>query len=319
MQISHYSSENYAKAGITSIFGKQSYLKSKSEHYGAITSDNIKISFTIKNLLTIKLLTISSFEINNSINETTFNEQMYAIIEALQKSEKIDFITCPATHVIFPYPLKFGNNAKFGTALVNLSLSEEELFKKLHGKHRNVIRKAQKDGLEVLSGQEHKESCYKIIAQTLRRENVYFEDLQTYNAFCDSWENNVQYYIVKKNNEIHGAAVIPFDSKSGYYLWGGSVERPSTGAMNYMHWFIIKDLKSKNVKYYDFVGIRSNPLPESKLYGIKRFKIRFGGEETYGFLFKHVLNRRKYQFFKILYFLKTRTKHSDIIDSINTN
>lgn len=313
----YFDESHIEEIGISSVFGKGEYLKSQSNHFGGIKSGCIKITFTIKETLKIKRATITAFQIEENSSEADFNTGIDHALDYLKNQIGIAFVSSPPSHLVFPFKYNKGENAEFGSVVNNLTLTEEELFKNLHGKNRNVIRKAQKDGLIVEKGEHLKEDCYKIISATLEKEKVYFESHSEYLNICNSINNNVEYFVVKKDGEIHGAAVIPFDSECAFYLWGGSITRTSPGAMNFMHWMIILHFKSLNVKQYDFVGIRLNPDKETKLYGLKRFKTRFGGDIKSGFLWKAKLKPLHTFVFYTLYLLKTRSKHSDIIDNIN--
>ena len=313
----YFNESQIEELGITSVFGKSEYLKSQSNHFGGIKSGCVRITFSIKEPLKIKRATITSFQIKKNSSEADYNAGIDRALDYLKNQIGIAFITSPPSYIVFPFKYNRGENAEFGSVVNNLTLPKEEIFKNLHGKNRNVIRKAQKDGLVVEKGEHLKENCYKIISDTLKKEKVYFESQSEYLKVCNSINKNVEYFVVKKDGEIHRAAVIPFDSECAFYLWGGSINRTSSGAMNFMHWMIILHFKGLNVKQYDFVGVRLNPDKESKLYGLKRFKTRFGGDNKTGFLWKAKLKPFHTFVFHTLYLLKTRSKHSDIIDNIS--
>lgn len=313
-----YDEQSLSTLHCTSVFGTYNFLASQSDQFGAIKSQSLHLFFYVKSVLGIKRLTFTAFEAHDSLSEESFNVELNFILKKLKKDLNISFITCPPSYVIFPYKvnIKGCTSAEFGTVKNNLTLSEEALFKNLHGKHRNVIRKAEKDNIQFEYGPHLREDCYELIKSTLDREHVYFESHETFCKTYDSLANQVEYFVVKKNNEIHGAAIIPFDKRNAFYLLGGSPPRPSTGAMNFMHWKIMMYFKAMDVKSYDFVGIRLNPSKDSKLYGIKRFKIRFGGDVESGFLWKANLKPFQSFLFKLLYLAKNRSLPKDIIESV---
>ena len=58
------------------------------------------------------------------------------------------------------------------------------------------------------------------------------------------------------DNNVQGVTIIVFDEQAGYYLFGGSKDKPLSGAINLMHWKILLDLKNNGISKYDFVGAR---------------------------------------------------------------
>ena len=51
---------------------------------------------------------------------------------------------------------------------MNLKKNESELFKNLHSKHRNVIRKSIKDGIEIHFGKKYFKQCYDVIFRHIK-------------------------------------------------------------------------------------------------------------------------------------------------------
>jgi lipid II:glycine glycyltransferase (peptidoglycan interpeptide bridge formation enzyme) len=90
---------------------------------------------------------------------------------------------------------------------------------------------------------------------------------------------------------VQGCAVLPFSTHAAYYVYGGSVPEPATGAMHLMHWEAIASFRAAGVQAYDFVGARIDPEAGSKQEGIATFKARFGGELRRGLIWKAPLRR----------------------------
>ena len=70
---------------------------------------------------------------------------------------------------------------------------------------------------------------------------------------------HIKILISRHEGVVQGCAVIPFSRQSAYYVYGGTIPSPLTGAMNLLHWEAIKLFRSLGVKHYDFVGVRINP------------------------------------------------------------
>ena len=87
------------------------------------------------------------------------------------EKEKIDFISCPSQNALFkviPDSVFQIYSCKFGSYVINLKLSEDKIWEKIHGKHKNVIRKAIKNGLIVKLENHNYEEIYNIIETTMK-------------------------------------------------------------------------------------------------------------------------------------------------------
>ena len=207
----------------------------------------------------------------------------------------------------------------FGNYVIDLSLSEEELWSNVHSKHRNVIRKAEKDGLEVVFGNSEDllKQYLDMDAITWARSNKKSYTEKTVRDMLKYSKDNVIIYIVKKDNVNQGGAIFYYNKKMSYYLYGASIDKPSTGAMNYLHWKAILDMKKDGVEKYSFVGCRINEDADSKYHTIQRFKERFGGELIQGYMFKCIFNKSMYILYKLLKCVKERRKFNTPMDIID--
>jgi lipid II:glycine glycyltransferase (peptidoglycan interpeptide bridge formation enzyme) len=100
--------------------------------------------------------------------------------------------------------------APYGTYIVDLNQTEENLWEKLHTKHRNVIRNARKKGVEIRSGIEHLETAYETIRDTLKRSKMRFMSLGKFENIVRGLNNNVKILVAVYLGAIQGCAVIPF-------------------------------------------------------------------------------------------------------------
>ena len=198
--------------------------------------------------------------------------------------------------------------------MVDLSLDEDALFANLHTKHRNVIKKAEKDGVRVSCGVENRGVCEALIQSTLERQHIGLLSQGMLEGL--SRVKHIDYWVASFEGELQGAAILLWsENRSAYYMFGGSAVKPHAGAMNLLHWSAMKLMKERGVKYYDFVGARINPDEGSKYEGIQRFKSRFGGELKKGYLWKMPLNKFKYKLFCWLVAAKQGRKYcGDVID-----
>jgi hypothetical protein len=179
----------------------------------------------------------------------------------------------------------FDRIVEYGSHILNLLKSEEELWRGVHGKHRNVIRKAERDSIIVEESEDVK-AYHTLSAETYKRSNgrgPSYKGLQA--AYdCLGPTGMCRLFTIKKDgNLISGAFMLVFGSRVTYWH-GATCESPPTGASNLLQWEMIKKFKSEGYEWYDFGGASLNTDPESKSRGINRFKEQFGGslEKFYG-------------------------------------
>jgi len=166
----------------------------------------------------------------------------------------------------------------FGTYEIDLTPTEDILWATVHSKHRNAIRAAEKLGVSV-SEESDWETFYQLLGDTLKRAGEAYppsayllpasEGLKRACA-CTLW-------VAKHEGRWQAAALILYTAKRAYYWFGATESKAVTGSGNLLHWTLMKALKSQGIKTYDLGGARPGLNPESKLYGIQRFKERFGG------------------------------------------
>jgi len=301
------------------IFSTKRYLQTLSNNYAWLVSDYCILPFIVKQKYIIKCAQFTNQVLYKTPHVSIATEQQFLnqCIE-LFKTLGIQFLLQPPTHVVFKTFPNGSLQVPYGTYQLNLTKTEEDLFKQLHSKHRNVIRKAKKEGVIVKRGIDQLAMCHKLLYATMARSQMWAPDLDLIKRLSRSLGEHIQFFAAYKENEVQGVAIIPWDQKSAYYLYGGSIPTPLTGAVNYMHWKIITYFKSKNVEKYDLVGARINPSPGSKLEGIQRFKSRFGGTLHKGHLWKFTVSafhsKLYSSFLKANAFLTNTSFNGDIID-----
>ena len=281
--------------------------------YGYIIDNGCILPFYIKKKFLFRYMIFSTGILNCSSSE---QEQVFLdrLIPFVKESFKIDFILSQHVNALFSIVPPRSQYCLFGSYILDLSLTEDDIWAKMHSKHRNVIRKAEKDGVIITCGDDNKEECIKLVQNTLLRQGIApIND----NVFSNLGNvKYVDYWLATLNNGIEGGAIIYWYPNCGaYYMYGGSGEKPHTGSMNLLQWNVIKKMKENNVKFYDFMGARINPEVGSKYEGIQRFKERFGGELKKGYLWKYSLNDFKYWLYRLLVFVYSKGHfHGDIID-----
>jgi lipid II:glycine glycyltransferase (peptidoglycan interpeptide bridge formation enzyme) len=238
----------------------------------------------------------------------------------INKELNVDFIAKPQSNAVFKsYP----DNAfavEWGSYQKKINVSEEALMLSINSKTRNMIRRGMKEGIIIEMGTI--DELYHLLKDTFARQKEML--LAPNYEYLEKLKNKLgsNFVILKCSlgDKIQGIVGVPFDSKMGYYLYGGMISKPVPGAMNLLQFETMKFLAERGIEKYDFVGARIHPNKNSKYYGIQKFKESFNPDLKVGYSFKVIYNKTKYQLFNILvwiaYKLKGGTYNGDSLDQI---
>lgn len=310
-----------------SIFASEAFLKTVSNEYGWLGGydDSGKLlcllpySVIRKALFRLIRFPVQTIPLDGELSleqERSFLNSAVAYFRSLGAD-----LVIPATFntVFRTYP-DGAVAAPFGSYIIDLRQPEESLWKNLHQKHRNVIRNAMKKGVTIRSGLEHLDTAYNLTLESFRRSakglvaRKRVESRMDYKTFRNqvlSLGENVLILAAELQGVVQGCAVIPFSSYSAYYMHGGSIPNPLSGATNLLQWEAIRRCRDLGVCRYDFFGGRVEPEKGSKIEGIMKFKERFGGEWTQGYMWKYAFR----PFGDCLYSLAVRLRSGgDVVD-----
>jgi len=312
-----------ALAGALPIVGQAAYLKAKAKKYGWFRSDDFVLPFIIEQRALFKRLvfTHQTISLNGQDNASGEREFLNRVVAAARDLD-VDFIYQPQATAVFSTVPDGATHARFGTYIVDLELPEEVLWANMHGKHRNVVKKALAEGVEISEGAHNIDICHELILVTMKRNRKLSVSLGELQRFLDNLGANASFYVATKGKVPHGAAFVVWNAgHTAYYLHGGSSDTPPGGAMNLLHWRAMTDMKARGVKRYDFVGARISPPTGSKLESIQRFKSRFGANMRQGYLWKYALKPWRYSayclFARANALAHGTTYKGDIIDEEN--
>ena len=263
-----------------------------------------------------KFLTVAKVlfpPLKNGIRLTQEEEKKFLnqFVEHLSRTKLVDRIFPPENFCIFKTAPNGSVYAPFGTYTLHLdSQTKAELFASLHGKHRNVIRNAEKNNAIIKYGEDQLPVFFELYKLTMQRSNMYCEAYGYFSKFYKLLtDKNAICGVVYYNNIPQGALLMPFSHYGAFYLYGASAnEIKLTGAMNYLHWNTINVLKERGVKQYDFVGARLSDIAGTKLEGVQKFKERFGAELQKGIIWKMNINRAKCIAYDALLKIKCKLK-----------
>lgn len=194
----------------------------------------------------------------------------------------------------------------FNTANIDLTQTEETLWNNLHSKHRNVVRKAEKEGV-VFFESDDLELFKKLLRETYAAQgheeyNTAFTEL-LYNTLKNDKLTTI--YFAKHGEDVLSGALLVFIGKKVYYAFGGNIHN-SLGAGNFLQWRIFQDLKNKGFELY-CLGQVATALDENNqkfTVGISQFKTRFGTFEIPSYKHIYIFHPLRNNLFKWLIKIK---------------
>lgn len=208
--------------------------------------------------------------------------------------------------------------APCGNYMIDLTMPEEELWRNVHSKHRNSIRRGEKSELELkFGGAELLKDYVPIEKETYERSGNSGSGMEYYQGLMQSMGSSAFIVMAYKEGEPQAGGMFYYNEAMGYYLHGASVGRPEPGSANYLLWRTILRLKEQGTQSFSFVGYHYDPEPNSKLEGIQRFKERFGGYLEKSYNFRYEQNPLAYRLYCLAMRLqsgKPFQKYQDAID-----
>lgn len=189
------------------------------------------------------------------------------------------FIRLSMPQKVSPLLLPFEHTMYDETVVAELEKTEEELFAGMSQSGRQGVRKARKAGVEVKEIREDrmsffKKSCYPILQETGSRDGFGIHPLSLYITMLEQLQNEARLYIALHENQVEAWAITTeYNSQSMYYYGASSAKARETFAAYALHWEIMKIMKARGNKTYDFMGIAGKHYQALK--NVTQFKIKF--------------------------------------------
>ena len=163
--------------------------------------------------------------------------------------------------------------------LIDLTKSEDDLWKGVKSRKRNNIRQAQRKGLLVrrLTTNKEAEAAYPILQEVYKRAKLPLADKSLFmNAFNLMYSSEMlRIYGTFFQDELAGIMYI-FSYNGRFYDWyAGSLKQYYQFNPNdILPWEIFKIAQTEKIQLFDFGGAGKPDVP----YGVRNYKIQFGGE-----------------------------------------
>lgn len=237
------------------------------------------------------------------------------VIGYLKKKFRIQWVNPSSVSAFFDFHPTNSLRIPFGSHVIDLSYSEDELWSRVHSKHRNSVKRAEKANIVVRFGAIELLNDYmKLDAETRKRSNSPSIDKSHLLKMFNFFPKNILISISYKDDIPQGGGIFFYNKSMSYYMYGASKNQPESGAMNLLQWRTILHMKQIGIAAYSFVGCRINEDEDSKYHDIQRFKQGFGGELKVGFMFKVINSPIYYKLFRLLIKVKRGPGSKDVID-----
>ena len=171
------------------------------------------------------------------------------------------------------------------TALLDISGPEEAVFKAISSRARNAIRRAEREGCEVVRqehGPETYRALYDLMADTVNAKgSMPLRSYEYYAAFWDEFCNRGQgnfFFTYEDGKPSVGAFVINYGAKATYKDGGSTQNRKQYGDSHLVQWAAIRRMQELGCTEYDFCGTPPASRIKDKshnLYGMGMFKTSF--------------------------------------------
>ena len=180
------------------------------------------------------------------------------------------------------------------TVKLDLTLSEDDIWKtQFSSKNRNVIRKAEKDGVTIIESQDY-EFFRQMYDQTMRNvnaEDFYFFPAEYYDKFKATFGDNlILCFAMYEGKPISGSMFMFSKDYAHYHLSGRDKNFYKIAANNAVLWYGIQKAKERGCKWFHFGGGTTGADDDMLLH----FKQNFSKENGEFWIGKRIHNQKIY-------------------------
>lgn len=180
------------------------------------------------------------------------------------------------------------------TVALDLSLSLEEIWtQQFSSKNRNMIRKAEKEGVTIIESDDYEtfRKLYDGTMTNLNAEDYYFFPQSYYDEYKASFKDNSILYFAMLDGKVIAGSMFMFSEKyAHYHLSARDREFSKYPANNLILWHGIQKAKERGCRWFHFGGGTTGDENDSLLL----FKQNFSKTKTEFGIGKRVHNQEIY-------------------------
>lgn len=168
------------------------------------------------------------------------------------------------------------------TVILDLTKDEEELLKNMRRQTRYEVRRADKLGLTVTSGNSAKlfEEFHAVQAATAARQNFVPPDLDTLLAEREAFGERAQIYVTKtaEGEAVAYGLIFGVGDEAEYFEAASTELNYKLPGAYALLWQAIRDLKKQGYQRFNLWGVAPRGQKNHRYSGVTTFKTGFGGE-----------------------------------------
>jgi hypothetical protein len=156
------------------------------------------------------------------------------------------------------------------TVLLHLPESEEKMWASIRGKAKNMVRRAEREGIKVERGHDKLEEFYDVYSDRMLQKRVQIHSFDFFSNIFKWMGNSAELFIARDRQEIVGGMFLVHWNGTGGYIYGGSIVDRGVSPNQLLLWEMVRYCIQNGVSLLD--------LGEStEGSGAYNFKIWFGG------------------------------------------
>lgn len=240
--------------------------------------------------------------------ERDFFKNLYSFLKI---NKTVDFINPPIHIENFKHlPISSIGHSIGIIKLLLKDKTEEEVFSSFKPIYRNLIRKAEKENVEIRFGLDCFDDFYNLYKEKLVLENAPYDSYdQIKKLLFPMHDSDNSLCVVAYCNGVPDAGIVNMnDNVNAYYLWAGTSTNAHQGSLRLLHWEIIKKYLAKGIENYRMGAAREGDLLNEKHARLLAFKTGFGSQVDKGYHFIFIVNKFKYKLYIGLLKLKAKLK-----------
>ena len=247
-------------------------------------------------------------------------EKLFDYLKDLGEKEKVGFVRISPILENSEENLEIFKQAGFKNApihmmhpeltwILDITKNEDEILKGMRKTHRNLTRRAVKDGVEIIKSTEEKylKAFYDIHTETVKRHKfvpfAYEYIKNEIEAFKE--DDQIEIFSAMYDGKIISSAIVVYYGNQAFYHHGASSSEYMKIPSSYLNLFeAIKEAKIRGKEIFNFYGIVENKL-KHPWSGLSKFKKGFGGYQK---KLLHCQDLSLNQKYLLTYFIETLRK-----------
>lgn len=272
---------------LSSTYGYQRYnlaITQNDDIFGILPLLHIKNRLFGNRLISLPFCEYGGFLTDIRLNNKETGQVVHALLNATKRLSRtlgVEYVEirnpyATVTQDLFPI-WGYDNFQRYIVFKVDLAKEPNELWRNLHKKTRNAVRKAMKSEVETteIKDAEQLKAYYKLYLQTQKRHGSPPHDYALFEKLYEAFRVKGKIKILlAEHRGKYIAGIIVFSHHQTIFWWNNvtDTKHRSLNATNLLIWNVIERGAKKGYRIFDLGRTRRETT-------IHRFKKRWGGQE----------------------------------------